>query len=57
MGTYPEERFDEPFPKEMIKKFQAELSHLSEEITQRNLQLDVPYTYLDPSEIENSITI
>ncbi|XP_042359021.1 hydroperoxide isomerase ALOXE3-like [Plectropomus leopardus] len=57
MGTYPEERFDEPAIKEMIKKFQAELSCLSEAITTRNSQLDLPYTYLNPAEIENSITI
>ncbi|KAK1888703.1 Hydroperoxide isomerase ALOXE3 [Dissostichus eleginoides] len=28
LGTYPEERFDEPEPKQMIKEFQAELSYL-----------------------------
>ncbi|XP_040920317.1 hydroperoxide isomerase ALOXE3 [Toxotes jaculatrix] len=57
LGAYPEERFDEHEPKQMIKDFQAELSNLSEEITTRNLMLEVPYTYLDPTQIENSITI
>uniref|UniRef100_A0A8C9XEP4 Si:dkey-17e16.9 n=1 Tax=Sander lucioperca TaxID=283035 RepID=A0A8C9XEP4_SANLU len=57
MGIYPEERFDEPAPKQMIKEFQAELSYLSEEITTRNSQLEVPYTYLNPAEIENSVAI
>ncbi|CAK6961910.1 hydroperoxide isomerase ALOXE3-like [Scomber scombrus] len=57
LGTYPEERFDEPAPKQMIKAFQAELSNLSEAITTRNAQLKVPYTYLNPTEVENSITI
>ncbi|XP_071335431.1 hydroperoxide isomerase ALOXE3-like [Trachinotus anak] len=57
LGTYPEERFDEPAPKQMIKEFQAELSDLSEEITARNSELEVPYTYLNPAQIENSITI
>lgn len=57
MGSYPEERFDECDPKQMIKEFQAELSYLSEEITTRNSQLKVPYTYLNPTEIENSVTI
>ncbi|XP_058468854.1 hydroperoxide isomerase ALOXE3-like [Solea solea] len=56
LGAYPEQRFDEPALKEMIKEFQAELSYLSEEITARNSQLEVPYTYLNPAEIENSIT-
>ncbi|XP_023262819.1 hydroperoxide isomerase ALOXE3-like [Seriola lalandi dorsalis] len=57
LGAYPEERFDEPAPKQMIKDFQEELSCLSEEITSRNSELKVPYTYLNPTEIENSITI
>ncbi|KAG8011325.1 Hydroperoxide isomerase ALOXE3 [Nibea albiflora] len=57
MGTYPEERFDEPAVQQMIKEFQAELSNLSEAIQERNSQLEVPYTYLDPAHIENSISI
>ncbi|XP_070781616.1 hydroperoxide isomerase ALOXE3-like [Enoplosus armatus] len=57
LGTYPEERFDEAPPKQMIKEFQAELSYLSEAITKRNLKLEVPYTYLNPNQIENSISI
>uniref|UniRef100_I3K6V0 Si:dkey-17e16.9 n=1 Tax=Oreochromis niloticus TaxID=8128 RepID=I3K6V0_ORENI len=57
LGQYPDERFDEPTPKQMIKEFQAELSYLSEEITARNSRLEVPYTYLNPTEIENSVTI
>ena len=57
MGTYPEEQFDEAAPKQMIMEFQAELSYLSEVITTRNSQLDVPYTYLNPTQIENSVTI
>ncbi|KAI3364280.1 hypothetical protein L3Q82_011085 [Scortum barcoo] len=57
LGQYPEEQFDEPAPKQMMKKFQAKLSHLSEAIKARNSQLEVPYKYLDPTLIENSITI
>lgn len=57
LGAYPEERFDEPAVKRMIQEFQAELSYLSEEITARNAELKIPYTYLNPKEIENSITI
>uniref|UniRef100_A0A8C2ZDU8 Uncharacterized protein n=1 Tax=Cyclopterus lumpus TaxID=8103 RepID=A0A8C2ZDU8_CYCLU len=41
----------------MIKEFQAELSNLSEAIATRNLQLEIPYSYLDPAHIENSIAI
>ncbi|XP_067339168.1 arachidonate 12-lipoxygenase, 12R-type-like isoform X2 [Channa argus] len=57
LGSYPEEHFDEPEPKETIKEFQAELSKLSEAIATRNLLLKVPYTYLNPTEIENSVAI
>ncbi|XP_061602684.1 hydroperoxide isomerase ALOXE3-like [Cololabis saira] len=57
LGEYPEERFDEPVPKQMIKIFQAELSYLGEEITARNANLELPYTYLTPSGIENSVAI
>lgn len=57
LGTYPEERFDEPATEEMIKKFQAELSLLSEAIATRNALLEFPYTYLNPTVIENSIAI
>ncbi|KAK9531515.1 hypothetical protein VZT92_010936 [Zoarces viviparus] len=57
LGTYPDERFHEPALKQMIKEFQAALSDLSEAISTRNLQLEIPYTYLNPPEIENSIAI
>ncbi|XP_056284888.1 arachidonate 12-lipoxygenase, 12R-type-like [Pseudoliparis swirei] len=57
IGTCPKERFNEPAPKQMIKEFQVELSSLSDAITIRNLQLEMPYSYLDPARIENSIAI
>ncbi|XP_056283559.1 hydroperoxide isomerase ALOXE3-like [Pseudoliparis swirei] len=57
IGTCPKERFNEPAPKQMIKEFQAELSSLSEAITSRNLQLEIPYSYLDPAQIGNSVAI
>uniref|UniRef100_UPI0037E842FB hydroperoxide isomerase ALOXE3-like n=1 Tax=Semicossyphus pulcher TaxID=241346 RepID=UPI0037E842FB len=57
LGAYPEERFDEPALKRMIKEFQAELSYLSEAITARNSELEIPYTYLNPNQVENSVAI
>lgn len=57
LGAYPEDRFDEPAVKRMIKELQAELSYLSEEITARNAELKIPYPYLNPKDIENSVTI
>ncbi|XP_013867040.1 hydroperoxide isomerase ALOXE3 [Austrofundulus limnaeus] len=57
LGEYPEERFHEPATKLMIKDFQAELSYLTEEINARNSRLKVPYSYLNPAEIENSVAV
>ncbi|KAM3602505.1 uncharacterized protein V6R79_005352 [Siganus canaliculatus] len=57
LGSYPEQRFDEPAPLQMIKDFQEELSSLSVDITKRNSELELPYYYLNPKEIENSVTL
>lgn len=57
LGTFPEEYFDEAAPKNMKKDLQAQLANLSKLINERNSKLELPYTYLDPAEIENSITI
>ncbi|KAK7884631.1 hypothetical protein WMY93_027754 [Mugilogobius chulae] len=57
LGTYTDERFDDPILTQMMKEFQAQLSNLEETITQRNKGLPVPYTYLLPSQVENSIAI
>ncbi|XP_073349147.1 polyunsaturated fatty acid lipoxygenase ALOX15B-like isoform X1 [Pagrus major] len=55
LGTYPEQRFDEPAVLQMIKDFQAELSSLSADISKRNSELELPYYYLNPENIENSV--
>ncbi|XP_056219428.1 hydroperoxide isomerase ALOXE3-like [Seriola aureovittata] len=57
LGTYPEQRFDEPAALQMIKDFQAELSSLNVAITKRNADLELPYINMNPTKIENSITI
>ena len=57
LGHYPEKRFDEPELTQVIQEFQAKLSKLGEEIAKRNEQLEVPYVYLHPSTIENSVSI
>uniref|UniRef100_A0A673A8R7 Si:dkey-17e16.9 n=2 Tax=Sphaeramia orbicularis TaxID=375764 RepID=A0A673A8R7_9TELE len=57
LGQYPKERFDDPEPKKIIKRFQDELSLLSKAIKGRNSKLEIPYTYLDPDQIESSIAI
>ena len=57
LGSYPEERFCEPAAKRIIENFQKELSSIEERIITRNASLEVPYCYLKPSEIENSVSI
>ncbi|XP_055364147.1 hydroperoxide isomerase ALOXE3-like [Betta splendens] len=56
-GEYPEEHFTEEIPCELIKDFQAELKKLSSDIKARNSTLKLPYLYLDPTALENSVAI
>ncbi|XP_062340075.1 polyunsaturated fatty acid lipoxygenase ALOX15B-like [Osmerus eperlanus] len=57
LGEYPEEHFSEDAPCRLIKEFQAELKTFSESVKTRNSGLDVPYTYLDPELMENSVSL
>lgn len=56
LGSYPEQHFCDPELELMIKEFQSKLSSLNDVITERNSGLTVPYTYLLPTILENSIT-
>lgn len=57
LGHHTEKYFSDPRTKAVLSQFQADLDNLEKEITARNEQLDLPYEYLKPSRIENSITI
>uniref|UniRef100_A0A8C7MMU4 Uncharacterized protein n=1 Tax=Oncorhynchus kisutch TaxID=8019 RepID=A0A8C7MMU4_ONCKI len=62
LGSYPNQYFDETdgyfdVTKQMMKHFQAELSYLSESITERNSTFTPPYNYLNPAEMENSVSM
>ncbi|XP_056264557.1 arachidonate 12-lipoxygenase, 12R-type-like [Pseudoliparis swirei] len=57
LGQYPQDHFSEKIPCNLIKDFQASLQELSAAIKARNKNLEVPYTYLDPREVENSVAI
>ncbi|XP_035850116.1 polyunsaturated fatty acid lipoxygenase ALOX15B-like [Sander lucioperca] len=57
LGQYPEDHFSEKIPCKLIKDFQGELEGLSVVIKARNKKLEVPYTYMDPRELENSVAI
>uniref|UniRef100_A0A7N8WU53 Arachidonate 15-lipoxygenase B-like n=1 Tax=Mastacembelus armatus TaxID=205130 RepID=A0A7N8WU53_9TELE len=57
LGQYPEDHFNEDTPCKLIKAFQGELKALSAAIKARNESLEIPYTYMDPVEVENSVAI
>ncbi|XP_025720059.2 polyunsaturated fatty acid lipoxygenase ALOX15B isoform X1 [Callorhinus ursinus] len=57
LGTYPEEHFMEEAPQQSITAFQSRLAQISKDIRERNQTLSLPYTYLDPPLIENSVSI
>uniref|UniRef100_A0A3B4B269 Arachidonate 15-lipoxygenase type B n=1 Tax=Periophthalmus magnuspinnatus TaxID=409849 RepID=A0A3B4B269_9GOBI len=57
LGCYPDFHFSEEKPLNLIHTFQEELIQLSIKIKERNKSLEVPYTYMDPSEVENSVAI
>uniref|UniRef100_A0A8D2BEK1 Arachidonate 12-lipoxygenase, 12S type n=1 Tax=Sciurus vulgaris TaxID=55149 RepID=A0A8D2BEK1_SCIVU len=57
LGHHKEEYFSDPKAKAVLSQFQTDLENLEKEITARNKQLDLPYEYLKPSRIENSVTI
>ena len=57
MGDYPYQRFTEDNILSFIDKFQKRLAEITDEIKARNEGLDIPYTYMLPENIPNSITI
>ncbi|KAG9346432.1 hypothetical protein JZ751_006743 [Albula glossodonta] len=57
LGVYPEEHFSEDVPCKIMNKLKEELDLLSKNITIRNNTLELPYPYLCPMEVENSVAI
>uniref|UniRef100_A0AAY4B486 Hydroperoxide isomerase ALOXE3-like n=1 Tax=Denticeps clupeoides TaxID=299321 RepID=A0AAY4B486_9TELE len=57
LGHYPEQLFVEKEPLERMEDFKRRLQVLSYDIKARNVGLPLPYTYLDPENIENSVAI
>lgn len=57
LGHYVEEYFTEPRAKELIHTFQKDLKIIEEKILEDNQGVELPYLYLCPTHIENSITI
>ncbi|XP_037396904.1 polyunsaturated fatty acid lipoxygenase ALOX15B-like isoform X1 [Pygocentrus nattereri] len=57
LGNHSEQYFTEPDVVALATTMKDELKQLSEKIKQRNEGKELPYCYLDPAEIENSIAI
>ena len=57
LGKYETRRFTEEPAKHFAIRFQEELDRIAGEIGTRNEKLDMPYNYMLPSKIPNSITI
>uniref|UniRef100_H2MRV6 Lipoxygenase domain-containing protein n=1 Tax=Oryzias latipes TaxID=8090 RepID=H2MRV6_ORYLA len=57
LHDFVEEHFTEDFPKYKVTTFQRDLIKLSEDIKDRNENLKLPYTFLDPKLVENSVAI
>ncbi|XP_041958685.1 polyunsaturated fatty acid lipoxygenase ALOX15B-like [Alosa sapidissima] len=57
LGSFPEDLFDEDGPRNHIEDFQKQLEKLSGEIEGRNKCLDPPYTFLNPTNVDNSVAI
>ncbi|XP_054431604.1 polyunsaturated fatty acid lipoxygenase ALOX12 [Pteronotus mesoamericanus] len=56
LGHHKEKYFSDSKAEAVLKQFQTDLENLEREITAQNEQRDLPYEYLKPSNIENSIT-
>ena len=57
LGDYSEGLFTDGPALEAISRFQENLQKISEVIKERNKSLAVPYTYLLPERVPNSIAI
>ncbi|XP_052535362.1 hydroperoxide isomerase ALOXE3-like [Tympanuchus pallidicinctus] len=56
LGCYPEQHFTEAAPRRLMLQFRRRLQRISRRIRRRNAALPLPYPYLDPSNVENSIS-
>ncbi|XP_037620013.1 polyunsaturated fatty acid lipoxygenase ALOX15B-like [Sebastes umbrosus] len=57
LGQYDDDHFKGEIRCHLLKAFQGELQVLSAQIKIRNKNLEVPYTYLDPDVVENSVSL
>uniref|UniRef100_A0A8C6S3K8 Lipoxygenase domain-containing protein n=1 Tax=Neogobius melanostomus TaxID=47308 RepID=A0A8C6S3K8_9GOBI len=57
LGHFPHEHFTEDVPCRLMRQFRAELDKLDEEIDDENKKRKLPYMYLKPTLMENSVSI
>ena len=57
LGKHPHERFTEETAKRYMERFHNAMEGIAADILKRNESLDVPYRYLLPERVPNSITI
>ncbi|XP_017208558.3 hydroperoxide isomerase ALOXE3 isoform X1 [Danio rerio] len=57
LGQYPEDYFCQTAVQKMMRDFQAELAFFSEYVEDRNADLLVPYKYMTPENICNSVSV
>ncbi|XP_036437023.1 hydroperoxide isomerase ALOXE3-like isoform X1 [Colossoma macropomum] len=57
LGHYPEELFSEETALKLITQFKNDLQDLEKKIDARNKKLDLPYTYLNPRNVDNSVAV
>eukprot|EP00118_Oscarella_pearsei_P020634 m.224919 g.224919 ORF g.224919 m.224919 type:complete len:1044 (+) comp40007_c1_seq1:153-3284(+) len=57
LGEFPETHFVDHDAVAVIAHFQGKLKEIEEQINERNRGLEVPYTYLKPSEVPKSIAV
>jgi hypothetical protein len=57
LGNYPSKRFTEEKALKHIADFEKRLAEIESGIKKRNENLDVPYIYMMPTKVPNSITI
>ena len=56
LGEYPNEHFAGEATLATIEAFQEDLKRIAESIKERNESMEIPYTYLLPQRIPNSIS-
>uniref|UniRef100_A0A3B4E976 Lipoxygenase domain-containing protein n=1 Tax=Pygocentrus nattereri TaxID=42514 RepID=A0A3B4E976_PYGNA len=56
-GYYPEELFVEAVPLQKMEQFRQDLKALEGEIEARNKNLELPYDYLNPKNVANSVDL